>query len=128
MDLIPRGIDFDIGGELFPLILEKRLSFNAIKAPFNWIDIGQLSDYWGPFRVHQVCIASMRSESCSRNSISILGSSCLKTAVIQGPPQTIAGSRLINVALKTWSASTSLAVKSPSPICFKSGCARAAIP
>ena len=46
MDLIPRGIDFDIGGELFPLILEKRLSFNAIKAPFNWIDIGQLSDYW----------------------------------------------------------------------------------
>jgi len=46
VDLIPRGVDFDIGGELFPLILEKRLSFNAIKAPFIWIDIGQLSDYW----------------------------------------------------------------------------------
>ena len=46
IDLIPRGINYDIGSELFPLILERGLSFHAIDIPFNWIDIGQLSDYW----------------------------------------------------------------------------------
>jgi len=46
IDLIPKDQDFDIGSELFPLILKKGLAFNAIESPFNWIDIGQLSDYW----------------------------------------------------------------------------------
>ena len=46
IDLIPRDQNFDIGSQLFPLILEKGLPFNAIEAPFNWIDIGHLSDYW----------------------------------------------------------------------------------
>jgi len=46
IDLIPSGVDYDIGSELFPSILQKGLPFNAIRMPFNWIDIGQLSDYW----------------------------------------------------------------------------------
>ena len=46
IDLIPQDTEFDIGSELFPLILEKGLAFNAVRAPFNWIDIGHLSDYW----------------------------------------------------------------------------------
>ena len=46
IDLIPQDVEFDIGSELFPLMLEKGLAFNAIEAPFNWIDIGHLSDYW----------------------------------------------------------------------------------
>ncbi len=46
IDLIPKDQDFDIGSELFPLMLKKGLAFNAIESPFNWIDIGQLSDYW----------------------------------------------------------------------------------
>ena len=46
VDLIPPTVEFDIGSELFPLILEKGLPFHAIEAPFNWIDIGHLSDYW----------------------------------------------------------------------------------
>jgi mannose-1-phosphate guanylyltransferase len=43
---IPRNVDYDIGGQLFPAILEKGLPFHAISIPFNWIDIGYLSDYW----------------------------------------------------------------------------------
>lgn len=46
LDLVPSDTDFDIGSELFPRILERGLEFNAIREPFNWIDIGRLSDYW----------------------------------------------------------------------------------
>lgn len=46
LDLIPAGIEYDIGSQLFPKILERQLPFNAISMPFNWIDIGRLSDYW----------------------------------------------------------------------------------
>lgn len=46
IDLIPHATEFDIASELFPLILEQDFSFHAIEAPFNWIDIGHLSDYW----------------------------------------------------------------------------------
>ena len=46
IDYIPRNMNYDIGSQLFPEILEKGLPFHAISTPFNWIDIGQLSDYW----------------------------------------------------------------------------------
>jgi mannose-1-phosphate guanylyltransferase len=46
LDLVPAGIEYDIGSQLFPAILEAKLPFNAIDLPFNWIDIGRLSDYW----------------------------------------------------------------------------------
>jgi mannose-1-phosphate guanylyltransferase len=46
LNLIPSDQDYDIGGELFPRIVEQGLPFHAIHEPFNWIDIGQLSDYW----------------------------------------------------------------------------------
>lgn len=46
IDLIPSGIEFDIGSQLFPKMVDKGLPFNAIRMPFNWIDIGRLSDYW----------------------------------------------------------------------------------
>ena len=45
-DLIPEDIEFDIGSELFPKIIEKGLPFNAINLPFNWIDIGRIRDFW----------------------------------------------------------------------------------
>ena len=45
-DLIPAETEFDIGGELFPKIIEKKLPFNAINLPFNWIDLGRISDFW----------------------------------------------------------------------------------
>ncbi len=46
IDLIPANTTFDIGGDLFPQLVEKGLPFHAINLPFNWIDIGRISDYW----------------------------------------------------------------------------------
>lgn len=46
LDLIPSGSEFDIGTDLFPLLVARGLPFYAIKQPFNWIDIGVVSDYW----------------------------------------------------------------------------------
>jgi mannose-1-phosphate guanylyltransferase len=46
IDDIPRNLEYDIGSQLFPAILKKGLPFHAISIPFNWIDIGHLSDYW----------------------------------------------------------------------------------
>ena len=46
LDLVPKGRPFDIGSELFPMLVERDLPFYAQKRFFNWIDIGRLSDYW----------------------------------------------------------------------------------
>lgn len=46
LDLIPSGVEFDIGADLFPKALEMDIPLNAINIPFTWIDIGQLNDYW----------------------------------------------------------------------------------
>ncbi|GAB3472042.1 NDP-sugar synthase [Massilia terrae] len=46
IDLIPSGVPFDIGSELFPLLAEKGMPFYAQKRPFNWLDIGSVGDYW----------------------------------------------------------------------------------
>lgn len=46
LDLVPPGRPFDIGSELFPMMVERQLPFYAQKNAFNWIDIGRLTDYW----------------------------------------------------------------------------------
>ncbi|MDB5916189.1 MAG: mannose-phosphate guanyltransferase [Massilia sp.] len=46
LDLIPSGVTFDIGSELFPMLVERGLPFYAQRRPFNWLDIGSVSDYW----------------------------------------------------------------------------------
>ena len=46
LDLIPSEQQYDIGADLFPQIVAKNLPFHAINIPFNWIDIGRISDYW----------------------------------------------------------------------------------
>lgn len=46
LDLIPSGRPFDIGSELFPLLVERDLPFYAQNRFFNWIDIGRVTDYW----------------------------------------------------------------------------------
>jgi mannose-1-phosphate guanylyltransferase len=46
IDLIPSGVEFDIGSQLFPLLAEKGMPFYAQRRPFNWLDIGSVSDYW----------------------------------------------------------------------------------
>ena len=61
LDLIPTGSSSDIGSDLFPLLVEKNLPFYAINQPFNWIDIGVVSDYW------EVMQQVMRGEVPSMN-------------------------------------------------------------
>jgi len=46
MDLIPADRPFDIGSQLFPLLVERQLPFYAQQRAFRWIDIGKISDYW----------------------------------------------------------------------------------
>jgi mannose-1-phosphate guanylyltransferase len=46
LDLIPADVDFDIGSQLFPLMVERGLPFYAQTHKFNWVDIGTVSDYW----------------------------------------------------------------------------------
>lgn len=46
IDLIPQGVQFDIGSELFPMLVAKNLPFYAQKQQYHWIDIGRVSDYW----------------------------------------------------------------------------------
>jgi len=46
LDLVPSGKTFDIGSELFPMLVERELPFYAQKRFFNWIDIGRVTDYW----------------------------------------------------------------------------------
>lgn len=44
--LIPTDRPFDIGSELFPLLVEQKIPFYAQARKFNWIDIGSVKDYW----------------------------------------------------------------------------------
>ena len=46
LDLVPSGVNFDIGSHLFPLMAEKGLPFFVQHSAFNWIDIGRVTDYW----------------------------------------------------------------------------------
>ncbi|MDD2885535.1 MAG: NDP-sugar synthase [Dechloromonas sp.] len=61
IDLIPQGCEFDIGSQLFPMLVERGLPFYAQNRFFNWIDIGRVSDYWSVLqRVLQGEVAEMR--------------------------------------------------------------------
>jgi mannose-1-phosphate guanylyltransferase len=44
--LIPPGVEFDIGSQLFPRMVEKGLPFFAQSRQFDWVDIGTVADYW----------------------------------------------------------------------------------
>jgi mannose-1-phosphate guanylyltransferase len=46
LDLIPSGQVYDIGGDLFPKLVEMGAPFYAIPMDFQWVDIGKVPDYW----------------------------------------------------------------------------------
>ena len=46
LNFIPAGQSYDIGSELFPLLVARGLPLYAQKRFFNWVDIGQIPDYW----------------------------------------------------------------------------------
>lgn len=50
LDYVPSGEVFDIGGDLFPKLVEDKAPFYAIPMDFEWIDIGKVPDYWSAIR------------------------------------------------------------------------------
>ena len=50
INYIPPHQKFDIGGELFPMLVEKGAPFYAVSMDFEWVDIGKVPDYWHAVR------------------------------------------------------------------------------
>ncbi|MGL5805672.1 MAG: sugar phosphate nucleotidyltransferase [Xenococcaceae cyanobacterium] len=50
IDFIPPDREFDIGGDLFPMLVEKGAPFYAVPMDFEWVDIGKVPDYWHAIR------------------------------------------------------------------------------
>nr|MCU0552754.1 NDP-sugar synthase [Leptolyngbya sp. Prado105] len=47
---IPSNQEYDIGGELFPKLVEMDAPFYALPMEFEWVDIGKVPDYWHAIR------------------------------------------------------------------------------
>ncbi|AUS99059.1 mannose-1-phosphate guanyltransferase [Nostoc sp. CENA543] len=47
---IPSGVEYDIGSQLFPKLVEIGAPFYAIPMEFEWVDIGKVPDYWRAIR------------------------------------------------------------------------------
>jgi len=47
---IPSEVEYDIGGQLFPKLVEIEAPFYAIPMDFEWVDIGKVPDYWRAIR------------------------------------------------------------------------------
>ncbi|MEO7106411.1 MAG: NDP-sugar synthase [Rhodoferax sp.] len=43
---VPSDTVYDIGSQLFPQLVADRVPFFVQNRPFNWLDIGRVSDYW----------------------------------------------------------------------------------
>ncbi|MFM9265941.1 sugar phosphate nucleotidyltransferase [Tychonema sp. BBK16] len=43
---IPSDIEYDIGSDLFPKLVEAGAPFYGISMDFEWVDIGKVPDYW----------------------------------------------------------------------------------
>ncbi len=50
IDYIPPGQKYDIGGELFPKLVEMDAAFYAKSMDFEWVDIGKVPDYFSAIR------------------------------------------------------------------------------
>lgn len=47
---IPSGVEYDIGSQLFPRLVEMGAPFYGISMDFEWVDIGKVPDYWQAIR------------------------------------------------------------------------------
>ncbi len=59
LDLVPSNTVFDIGGDLFPLLVERGLPFYALNMPLHWLDIGNVADFW---HAHQLMLQGAMRE------------------------------------------------------------------
>jgi len=48
---IPSGVEYDIGGQLFPALAAAGAPFYGLSLPFQWVDIGSIPDYWAATRL-----------------------------------------------------------------------------
>ncbi|RMG44470.1 MAG: NDP-sugar synthase [Acidobacteria bacterium] len=53
IECIPSGVEYDIGGELFPALTATGAALYGAKMPFQWLDIGKITDY---YRVIQMAL------------------------------------------------------------------------
>lgn len=49
-DYIPSGVEYDIGSQLFPKLVEMNAPFYGVAMDFQWVDIGKVPDYWHAIR------------------------------------------------------------------------------
>jgi len=56
-DWIPKDAVYDIGGELLPALAAAGAQIHGVELPFDWFDIGRLSDYY------RVVMQAMRGEA-----------------------------------------------------------------
>jgi mannose-1-phosphate guanylyltransferase len=47
---IPSGVEYDLGSQLFPKLVEIQAPFYGFSSDFQWIDIGKVPDYWQAIR------------------------------------------------------------------------------
>lgn len=47
---IPPDVEYDIGSQLFPRLVEVGAPFHGIPMDFEWVDIGKVPDYWQAIR------------------------------------------------------------------------------
>ncbi|MCL1472144.1 sugar phosphate nucleotidyltransferase [Argonema antarcticum] len=47
---IPSGVEYDIGSQLFPKLVEMNAPFYGVAMDFQWVDIGKVPDYWQAIR------------------------------------------------------------------------------
>ena len=45
-DYIPSGKEFDIGGDLLPLLAKQDLGIYGVNIPYEWVDIGNINDFY----------------------------------------------------------------------------------
>jgi mannose-1-phosphate guanylyltransferase len=50
LNYIPSNCMYDIGGDLFPKLVEMGAPFYGIAMDFQWVDIGRVPDYWHAIR------------------------------------------------------------------------------
>lgn len=50
LNYIPSGVEYDIGSQLFPQLVEKEAPFYGLRMDFEWVDIGKVPDYWRAIR------------------------------------------------------------------------------
>ncbi|MGL5508750.1 MAG: nucleotidyltransferase family protein, partial [Microcoleaceae cyanobacterium] len=50
LNYIPANVEYDLGSQLFPKLVEMNAPFFGVRMDFEWVDIGKVPDYWRAVR------------------------------------------------------------------------------